>query len=112
MKHWTDTVGVAHVVHVEGDIDVSQALELRDALGALIGHGQVVLADLSLVPFIDSSGIGILVTAHRLADQNGGVFALVAPSHEVGLVLRMTRTDRLLKVYDSTESAVAALEIA
>jgi anti-sigma B factor antagonist len=104
-----ERLGRFDVVAVEGDVDVSNALELREVLGSSITSGSMVLVDMSAVPFLDSSGIGIFVAAHRRAEQLEGTFALVAPTQEVSQVLSMTRTDRLLRVYSSTQAAQAAL---
>jgi anti-sigma B factor antagonist len=96
-------------IRVQGEVDVSQAVVLRDTLAAGLAPGVIVLADLSEVPFIDSSGIGILVTAHRQAAACGGAFAVVSPSEQVSQVLRMTRADKMLHVYESDDAALSAL---
>jgi anti-sigma B factor antagonist len=100
------------LVVVEGDVDVSNALDLRESLGSAITDKGTVLVDLSGVPFVDSSGIGILVAAHRLATQHGGRMLVVAPTADVRQVLAMTRTDRLLRIRDSVELASVELAFA
>lgn len=101
--------GVA-VLAPRGEIDVSQALVFRDALGTLLdGANSRVLVDLREVRFIDSSGVGILVTAHRKALEVGGAFGLAGPGESVRRTLQLTRTDRLLKVYPSVDDGVEAL---
>lgn len=58
------------VVAVAGEIDVSNAPELRSALDEALGEGaQSLEVDLSQVPYIDSTGIGVLVgLAHRASE--------------------------------------------
>lgn len=98
------------VVHLHGPIDVGRAMELRDLLGAQIdGPSARVLLDLSDVSLIDSSGIGILVTAHRRADGQGARFALAGAAGTVARVFEMTRTNKLLSLHDTVEEGVAAL---
>jgi anti-sigma B factor antagonist len=98
------------VVRLHGSIDASQAMQLRELLGDQIsGPGARVLVDLTDVRLIDSSGIGILVTAHRRADASGARFAVAKANPAVAKVLQMTRTDQLLSVYDELEPARAAL---
>jgi anti-sigma B factor antagonist len=97
------------LVVVEGDVDVSNALQLRDLLGSTITENGRVLVDVSQVPFVDSSGIGIFVAAHRLAEQHGGIMLLVGPSPDVRQVFAMTRTDRMLRIVDSVDDAYAQL---
>lgn len=63
--------GAASVV-VSGEVDVSNADELRTALDqCLAGDVADLTVDLAEVPYIDSTGIGVLVgAAHRAAEKN------------------------------------------
>jgi anti-sigma B factor antagonist len=98
------------VLGLEGPIDVSQAMDLRDVLGeAIDGPAARVVLDLTEVTFIDSSGIGVLVTAHRKADAAGAMFALAGARTTVGRVFELTRTNRLLRLYPSVDEAIEAL---
>jgi anti-sigma B factor antagonist len=101
-----DQDGVA-VLRLAGDVDVSQSLAVRDAVGAAIERGTPVVVDLSGVRFIDSSGIGILVTAHRRAPE---AFAVAGAVEAVRRALELTRTDRILRLFDSVDEAVAAMK--
>jgi anti-sigma B factor antagonist len=78
------------LVSVTGEVDVSNADELRCALSeaAHAGTGAVEV-DLSNVSYIDSTGIGVLVgAAHRAADANVD-FAVLHPQRNVERVLAM-----------------------
>ena len=98
------------VLAPRGPIDVSRALELRDVLAPLVGEaGRRVLVDLSEVTLVDSSGIGIFVTAHRLAETCGASFALAGAQGPVGRVFELTRTDKLLHIYAGVDEGLAAL---
>ena len=101
-----DVDGVA-VLTLGGDVDVSQSLAVRDAVGAAIEAGKPVVVDVSAVRFIDSSGIGILVTAHRRAPE---AFAVAGPVDAVRRALELTRTDRILRLFDTLDEAVAAVK--
>jgi anti-sigma B factor antagonist len=101
-----DQDGVA-VLRLAGDVDVSQSLAVRDAVGAAIEAGAPVVVDLSGVRFIDSSGIGILVTAHRRAPE---AFAVAGAVEAVRRALELTRTDRILRLFDDVDEAVAAVK--
>jgi anti-anti-sigma factor len=110
MDHEISEQSGVRVVHLHGPIDVSKAMELRDLLGSQIDSAAArVLLDLSDVTLIDSSGIGILVTAHRRADGQGASFGLAGAAGTVARVFEMTRTNKLLSLYDSVEEGVAAL---
>ncbi len=101
------------VVTVSGDLDVSDALSLRETLGQAQGDDtRSVLLDLTEVGFIDSAGIGLLVAAQRRAAGAGGQFALAGLTPTVARVLELTRTDRMLTVLPTVEAGVAALSSA
>ena len=98
------------VIAPSGPIDVSRALELRDVLAGPVGTpGGRVLVDLSEVTLIDSSGIGIFVTAHRQAEASGASLVLAGPVGPVGRVFEMTRTNKLLRIHPTVEDGLAAL---
>lgn len=98
------------VVAPRGPIDVSRALELRDVLAGQVGEpGRRVLVDLSEVTLVDSSGIGIFVTAHRQAEAAGATFVLAGAVGPVGRVFELTRTNKLLRIYPSVDEGLAAL---
>lgn len=110
MQHEIEHRDGVKLIRLHGPIDVSQAMGLRDLLGAQIDSAAArVLLDLSDVPLIDSSGIGILVTAHRRAAGQGARFALAGAAGPVARVFEMTRTNKLLSLHDDVEEGLAAL---
>ena len=81
------SVDAARVL-VEGEVDVSNADELRNAVDAALALDEPeVTVDLSQVPYIDSTGIGVLVgAAHRAADA-GKKLVVASPQKNVARVL-------------------------
>ena len=98
------------VLAPHGPIDVGHALDLRNLIaGSVEVAGARLLVDLTHVTLIDSSGVGIFVTAHRQAEAVGAQFALANPVGPVGRVFEMTRTNKLLRIYASLDEGLAAL---
>lgn len=80
------------VVVAVGEVDVSCASELRDAIdAAFAGDAKAVTVDLAQVPYIDSTGIGVLVGAAHRAQELGKGFAAVNPQRNVRRVLDLLR---------------------
>ena len=81
------SVDAARVL-IEGEVDVSNADELRNAVDAALAlDAPEVTVDLSQVPYIDSTGIGVLVgAAHRAADA-GKKLVVASPQKNVARVL-------------------------
>jgi len=97
------------VVHVAGEVDVYTSPSLKAALADAMSDGcPVVIADLSKVPFIDSSGLGVLVGALRRAREAGGELHLVSADDAVVKILRITGLDKVFRLYPTLDEARGA----
>lgn len=87
------------IVRVTGEVDVSNASQVRDALDVVLASdAPAIEIDLGDVPYIDSTGIGVLVgAAHRAADA-GKALAVTHPQRNVARVLTMLGVDGELGV--------------
>jgi anti-anti-sigma factor len=92
-----------------GEIDFTSSGAVQSTLLSMIlPGGGTVVADLSQVTFLDSSGLGVLVQAHRTASERDNRLVVVA-SPPVGKLLRLTGLDTVLETYDELAAAEAAL---
>lgn len=99
------------VLAPRGPIDVVHSLELRDLIADRVGTpGSQLLVYLSEVTLIDSSAVGVFVTAHRQAEASGAHFVLANPVGPVGRVFEMTRTNKLLRIYPTVADGLASLQ--
>ncbi len=90
------------VVSVEGEVDVSNADELRSALDRQLESNVSELSvDLSQVPYIDSTGIGVLVGAAHRAGERGVRFEVVRPQRNVARVLGLLGVSADLNVREA-----------
>jgi stage II sporulation protein AA (anti-sigma F factor antagonist) len=79
------------LINVKGFLDVDTATELHHHLANQMHHGrQHLLLDLSSVPFMDSSGINIILRAYRETRQVGGSVGLIDPAPAVQRILDLT----------------------
>ncbi|MCI1933930.1 MAG: STAS domain-containing protein [Atopobiaceae bacterium] len=77
-------------VRVSGEVDVSNADQLRDALGEELKQSpKEVEVDISGVPYIDSTGIGVLVGGAHHAQELNIKFAVSHPQRNVARVLSL-----------------------
>ncbi len=79
-----------------------------EALSLMSGDTDVVV-DLSGISFVDSTGVGVLVSLFKAARRNGrdARFTGIAPG--VRSVLEIIKLDRIFEVYPDAASAAAAL---
>ncbi|HZT13177.1 MAG TPA: STAS domain-containing protein, partial [Candidatus Baltobacteraceae bacterium] len=65
-----------------------------------------IVVDLSQLEFLDSSGLGAIIGAHRRALEHGGCVRLVVNEGPIQRLLTITGLMRILSVYASLESAL------
>jgi anti-anti-sigma factor len=87
-------------VRVSGDVDILTVPDLRLALHEVTMPGcrDAVVVDLADVTFLDATGLGVLVGAHRRAGRAGIALELRDPTPRMLRLLAMTRLDRVLRV--------------
>ena len=91
------------VMSVSGEIDLYTAPRLHGELvTALAGGGPVrLVVDMSGVEFCDSTGMNVLLAAHRRAREHGGDLELAAPRPAVRRILQVTGLETVFTVLDS-----------
>jgi anti-sigma B factor antagonist len=98
------------VIQLKGDLKIGDAVDaLRQSVDDLLGGGDARLVlNLTQVPMIDSSGIGILVRTLTSAKQRGGSVKLVSPSKLAMQTLKIVGLLNLFEVFDDEGKAVAS----
>jgi anti-sigma B factor antagonist len=101
--------GVARCVIV-GEVDMATTPQLRDELIGLVNAGdQRLVLDVSGVPFLDSTGLGVLMEVHRRLRDNSGAVALVGARPALVRLLTITNLSRALPVYRTVSDAAGAV---
>ena len=84
-----------HILALYGELDVASAPVLEKQLKKLQWAGATsIVLDLSGLDFIDSTGLHVLMRAHRRSPE--GQMSLLRGSHRVHRVFELTRTDTVL----------------
>lgn len=97
--------GVAVVVP-RGRLNMVAAKRLRETLTDIVGGGtNRVVVDLGETTFLDSSGLGALVSGLKAARQAGGDLRVARPTAEVLAVFQLTNIDKVLRPRPDVESA-------
>jgi len=86
----------APLVTVTGELDVATSPRLRRRLDDAVDAGaRDVSVDLSLVGFMDSSGLGALMAVHHRLQESGGGIAIVGAAPSVRKILEITALDEV-----------------
>ncbi len=93
-------------VVLEGEVDVYTAPRLKEELVSLIESGCTnIIVDLEGVGFIDSSGLGVLVSALRRARERDGVVRIVCTRENVLKIFRITGLDKVFPIFSDAAEA-------
>lgn len=103
-------VGDVSVVDVAGRITLGEsASSLREAIRDLLGNGhKKLILNLGEVSYIDSSGIGELVSAFTTVTNQGGRLRLLNLTKRVKDLLQITKLYTVFEVFDDEAHAVAS----
>lgn len=101
-------VGDVSVVDVAGRITLGEgASALRENIRGLVGKGnKKILLNLGDVSYIDSSGIGELVSGFTTVTNQGGVLKLLGLTKRVKDLLQITKLYTVFEVFDDEATAV------
>jgi anti-anti-sigma factor len=95
------------VVAVTGELDISSAPALRDAINEVAGSARSLVVDLDAVGFMDSSGLNTLIAAVRQFEP--GLLCVVAAQANIRRIFSITGTDKVIPVFDSVDTARTSL---
>lgn len=110
VKLSTRQVGDVSVVDVAGRITLGEGSSaLRDLLREMVGKGQKkILLNLGDVSYIDSSGIGELVSGFTTVTNNGGEMKLLNLNKRVKDLLQITKLYTVFDVHEDEAGAIRA----
>jgi len=105
-------VGTVTILDLAGRLTIDDGVEvLKDKVHSLIGEGRNrVILNLALLSYMDSSGLGQLVSCHNsLAKTTGGLTLLRLTKRNVDL-LSITRLAAVFKTTDSEDDALRSFD--
>jgi anti-sigma B factor antagonist len=103
-----DASGVA-VVQVDGQLIVGNRQELKDLVqGALDKGERRILIDFSHTGYIDSSGLGALVSISKRVRENGGDLRLSGLNEDLRSLFEPTKLDTLFAIAETPQQALAS----
>lgn len=97
------------IVEVEGQLIVGNRQELKQmVLDELESGTRKVLVDFAHTGYIDSSGLGVLVSLAKKLREDGGELRLANLNDDLRTLFELTKLDTLFPIADSRERALAS----
>lgn len=99
------------IVHIlENRVDAANSALLKSSLTGLFSEGaRKVIVDLGQVAFLDSSGLGALISALKHAAISESVLKLAGPQPPVRQLLELTRLSQVFDLYPNVALAKASV---
>jgi anti-sigma B factor antagonist len=104
-----DQEGPAAILRIEGDVTSASENDLMAAYGLAAANGaRAVILDFSKLAYMNSGGIGLLVTLLVRAQRGGGRLVATGLSEHYRQIFTLTRLDEAIEIHDDEATAMAA----
>ncbi|HVW85532.1 MAG TPA: STAS domain-containing protein [Bryobacteraceae bacterium] len=107
MQLVTDQFQEVRVVVIPGQtLDASNAKEFKAELNPLLTQGARIILDLSALKFVDSSGLGAMLSSLRQVSASGGDLKLCGMNRPVRALFELVRMHRVFEIFNTRDEAL------
>jgi anti-sigma B factor antagonist len=108
MKIEMRTVGDIRILDCSGKITLGEGtMAVRNTVRDILkDNGKKIILNLADVNYIDSSGIGELVSTYTTVTNNGGQLKLLSLTKKIHELLQITKLLTVFQVFDSEDAAI------
>ena len=108
MKSKVNTQGDVTILELQGKITIGEGdIKLRQLVNDVLENGaRKIIMDLKGLKYIDSSGIGELVSCYTTITNRGGKLRLTHLHSKIYSLLQLTALVSVFEIYDSNEDAI------
>jgi anti-sigma B factor antagonist len=101
--------GGVTTIKVDGQLIIGNRHELKDLVQAALDRGERrLLIDFSRTGYIDSSGLGALVSISKRIRESGGELRLSGLNEDLRSLFELTKLDTLFSITETPEQALAS----
>lgn len=102
----TEDGGDLLIFKLRGSLDLATSPTVRAALMDATEKGKKnLVVDLTQIEFLDSTGLGALIGAHRRATEHGGSFRVIVSEGPIARLLNITGLIRVFSVFHTLDDA-------
>ena len=98
------------ILKIEGRLTVSSDLLLKAEIEKYSENVSKIVLDCSMMEYLDSTGLGLIVRFYKEFSSKGEKFALAALQAKPKLVFEITRAYKIFDIFDTTQAAIDALK--
>ena len=109
MRILEDKINQIGVLRLTGRLDAAAVKDLREHVNSVVKKNiKSIVMDMSEVEFIDSSGLGSLVSCLRMINREEGDIRLASLQDQIRALIELTRLHRVFQIFDDCESAITS----
>jgi anti-sigma B factor antagonist len=106
----TNMDGIA-VIEIPGpSLDASNAKDFKNEVSSYLSSGAKVIFDMEHLGFVDSSGLGSILSCLRQLNASGGDLKLCGMTKPVRALFELVRMHRIFDIYETREQALSAFK--
>lgn len=103
-----ETKGTATIVRMDGRLDAAAVSTIKGQITNIkVSDGGDLVFNFAKVDFIDSTGLGLVVSTFRHVREANGDLAVCCLTPQVRSLFELTRMHRIFNVFDSEDMALA-----
>ncbi|MEA1883390.1 MAG: STAS domain-containing protein [Thermotogota bacterium] len=96
------------VIDMNGELDMSNAIGFKNqVINEFVSKGELNIAlNFESMEYIDSSGLGVIVSLHKRCKLNGGRLAICSLNETLMRLFKLTSLDKALNIYSDVDSLI------
>ncbi|NLL70069.1 MAG: anti-sigma F factor antagonist [Epulopiscium sp.] len=100
------------IIKIQGEIDHHTSEALREKIDKAYEryNAKNIIFDFSEIPFMDSSGIGVIMGRYRNSSQKGGQVAIVHLQPQIERVFQLSGLYKIIHRYETIDEALKMLQ--
>jgi len=104
-----EKAGETMIVRLKGELDLCTAERFKKVVEEELETRGIknIILNLAQVPFIDSSGLGVILGRYKRVQEKGGKLAAVELIPAVKRIFELSGLPRIINIYDQESQAVA-----
>jgi anti-sigma B factor antagonist len=104
----TDSPSGAKIFKLSGPLTIQTLFDFQQMIRE--ETAKPIIVDISQVPYMDSAGLGCVVSAYTSCQRNQRAFGITGLTERIKTLFAVTHVDGLLPCFDSLQAAEAAVK--
>ena len=98
------------IITLETDhLDALNSEEIKKMMINGVQGSEKIILNMDKVTFVDSSGLGVILTVFRQIKENNGSLVIACVNNTVKVLFKLVRLSHMIQIYDSESEALAAV---